>query len=304
MPTLDELPPIESPVHLLIIGNTKTGKSVYTAQAARDGFNVVYIDSDNGRSALDFALANDPAAKKRVHYLGVTRPQRFITAFLRSTSANPMKWNVRTQQVSVKMNPLEQPDDKLWVIDITAIPYTWLISLDSWSSLSYDALEIGSPEQKAELLDRESTNSQGLYGTANTQVSFIANMIQKDPRHWIVQAHGTTYEKYEKPLNQQAGLMKQKDMVLRDIIDVPLSSSRPHGETMGTRFNHIGWLDLDGAGNVEIDFTRRRNRVGGGPPNKKSKIVHLSFKTLVGGVPPELTAGEWFRETTRAEYYG
>lgn len=304
MPTLDQLDPTESPVHLLLVAPSKYGKSVYAAQAAIDGFTVIYIDSDNGRSALDYALAKFPEAKKRVHYLGVTRPQRFLTAFLRSNALKPLIWNTRTQQVSVKLNPLEQPEDKLWIIDLSKVPSSWVISQDSWSALAFDTLEIGSADQKADLLDRESANSQGIYGTANAQVTFISNVIQKDPRHWIVQAHGTTYEKYEKPLNQTAGTMKQKDMVLREMIEVPLSSSRPHGETLGTRFNHIGWLDMDGMGNVEIDFTRKRGRVGGGPPNKKAKITDLSFKALVGGVPAPESGEGWFKEITRAEHYG
>jgi hypothetical protein len=295
MPTIDMIPAVTDPVHLLLIGDTKAGKSTYAAQAAKDGFNVIYIDCDNGLSALRYALGNDVEAQRRVHYFHTSRPVEFIRNFLRSTEKSPLRWNPRLNRVWGKLATGVEPNDPIWVIDITKVPKSWLIVIDSWTAVSADALGIGAADQRAELL--EGTN-QGIYGEANTALTYICNMIQKLPQHVLVQAHGTKFEVYDKPTGVTAGQMKQKDMVLRETIDVPLSSSRPHGQTMASRFNHIGWLGVNRLGETEIDFTRTSTRVGGGPPNRKAKTNDLTFLKLVGGKPEPESADGWFVEKT------
>jgi len=70
-------------------------------------------------------------------------------------------------------------------------------------------------------------------------------------------------------------------MKLIDTYEIPISTSRTAGFDMGKRFNHIGWLGLGPLGVVEIDFTRKPKRVGGGPPNRKEDTKKLSFRQLV-----------------------
>lgn len=301
MATLDELPASEDPVHLLLIADTKAGKSTYAAQAALAGFTMVYFDSDNGKSALMNTLQKDIEAMRRVHYFNIENPKEFWYHFLRSTTKASLRWNSRTHSVWGPTSMLSQPDDKIWTFDITKIPASWILNLDSWTSLASDALDIGTASAKAELLNGV---NQSIYGEANSWVTYIANVLQKIPQHLIVQAHGTKYEIYEKPVNVKAGEAKQKEMILRDTVDVPVSSSRPHGYSMGSRFNHIGWLYVDALGNTEIDFTRKTNRVGGGPPNKKAPSHSLGFDKLVGKVPAKVDQSEyagWHVESTHAE---
>ena len=73
MPHIDELSPGSDPVHLLLIGDSKTGKSSYVADAILAGFNVVYFDSDNGLSALKFRLGSNAEARNRLHYFPVPK---------------------------------------------------------------------------------------------------------------------------------------------------------------------------------------------------------------------------------------
>lgn len=285
MATLDEVPDSQDPVHLLAIGDTKSGKSTYAAEAAIAGFTLIYLDSDNGKSALKYALRNHPEAMKRVHYFNTSRPADFLQALLRSSTAKPMWWNPETdQEVSQFQKPGEK-DSSIWEFNITKVPDSWVLVVDTWTSVAADALGIGSAEQSAKLIDG---TDQQIYGAANAKLTYVCNMIQKLPCHAIVQAHGTKYEVYEKPTGKSTSSMKQGEMILRETIDVPVSSSRPHGQVMATRFNHIGWLGVDHTGQTTIDFRRRPNRVGGGPPNQITTTDKLPFAKLVGTPPPQV----------------
>lgn len=302
MPTIDELPEEADPVHLLLVGDSKSGKSTYAAEAAKAGFTLIYQDSDNGVSAIRHALKDDPEAQKRVNILKTTRPVEFTKMFLRSSTKMPMKWNA-TKNRAWGPNAIGfEPDDKVWIIDSTKVPSNWIYVDDSWTSTAADALGIGDADAKAALLEG---TDQGIYGEANSNLTYITNLLQKVPYHVIVVAHATKYEVYEKPTGVAAGSMKQSAMTLREIIDVPVSSSRPHGQVMGSRFNHIGWLSVDGAGRSIIDFERRPNRVGGGPPNRKAKTSELSFLELAHGVGVEdRDSTGWLIETTHGELKG
>lgn len=293
--TFDSMPATEDPVHLLGIADSKAGKSVYAAQAANDGFNVIYVDSDNGASALRYALK--PEAQKRVFYIPVNRPMTFLSNFLRSTTAKPMLWLPNHDRLYSKLSPGLADDEPVWKFDVTQVPKQWLLVKDSWTALAADALGIGAADQAAALLNG---TDQGIYGEASVNLTYICNMLQKVPFHVYVIAHGTKYEVYDKP-NGSTGVVKQRDMILRETKEVPVSSSRGHGETMVSRFNHIGWFYVTSLGETEIDFTRRPGRVGGGPPNKKAKVQDLPFSKLTHGVPEQVSNDQWWIETTHGE---
>jgi len=297
--TLYDLPPgQDDPIHLLAVADTKMGKSVYSAQAAVDGFGVIYLDCDNGRTAIEFALKGNDAAKKRLRYYPFGRPSAFLQNLFRSTAVAPMRWIPRTNGLWGPMAVGLEEDDVVWEFNIKAIPSSYVLVIDAWTPVAADALGIGDATQSAVLL--EGTDQQ-IYGGANVNLTYIVNMIQKLPCHVIVQAHGTIFERYEKPLNVKGSGMKQGEMILREVKDVPVSSSRAHGESMATRFNHIGWMSVDGAGETTIDFTRKATRVGGGPPNKIAKAKDLPFSKLVSRIPDYVEVEGWFKKTTHKE---
>lgn len=294
MATLDQVEAHSDPIHLLLIADTKVGKSTYAAQAAIDGFTVVYLDADNGISALRNACKGNAEALKRIHYFSTSRPMTFLTNFMRSKEGATFRWLPKQNKLWGKLVTDVSPEDEIWEFDITKIPAEWLFVTDSWTAVAADALGIGSADQKAALLDG---TDQGIYGEANANLTYICNLMQKYPGNLIVQAHGTKFEVYDKP----PGVMnpKQKDMILRETIDVPVSSSRAHGQLMANRFNHIGWMNVTNLGETEIDFTRRPNRVGGGPPNIKKKVQDLPFSKLLPSIPVQpADNGLWYRKHT------
>ncbi len=292
MPFIDSIPQASDPVHLLLVGDTKTGKSTYVAEAAKAGFNVIWVDSDNGLSAIRYVLKDEPAARARIHYFGTNHPVSFLKGFLRSTSAQPMRWNHERDMTWSKLATETSDDAEVWTLDSSKVPKGYILCVDTWTACAGDALGIGSADQAAVLLEG---TSQSIYGEANSNLTFICNMLQKVPYHVIVQAHGTKFEEYEKPLGVLAGKMKQGEMVLRASTDVPVSSSRPHGKEMGSRFNHIGWLTVNALGKTDIDFTRKPTRVGGGPPNKIASTDVLSMIKLTGGLGDQTPNDLWYR---------
>lgn len=301
MTMLDDIPEINDPIHLLLIGDSKTGKSTYVAQAAADGFCVAYFDSDNGISAVRHHLKSNQPARNRIHYWPVSHSSTFLTNLLRSNDKSPFRWIPRTGKLWGPLAVGVEPEDDVWEFNITKLPPSWILTIDGWTSAAADALGIGSADQAAVLLEG---TDQGIYGTASSALTYICNMIQKLPSHVVVQAHGTKYEVYDRPPNTIMRLVKQGDMILRETIDVPVSSSRPHGHVMGGRFNHIGWLSITLAGNTEIDFTRSPRRIGGGPPNIKADITNLPFSKLSRTIPPAVDAPGFFTKTTHKELSG
>lgn len=313
--TNDSAANVAAPVHLLLIGDSKAGKSTYAAEAVIDGFNLIYIDIDNGLVALRDRFKSEPNANEllsRVNYFNPRTPIYFLTTLLRSTAAKPMLW-MPNRNVVYKPNSklAEVPDNEpLWVIMSDMIPPDYILCVDSWTSLASDGLQILRPDQNSRLIENEGQADQSLYGEARIELVYITNMLQRIHCHVIVQAHSTRYEIWEKPKGAGGGQqIKQKDMTLVETIDVPVSSSRAHGLEMASRFNHIGRLEVGGLGVTEIDFTRHRNKVGGGPPNRKSKTKELRFLHLVAASGESLTPGApspnpqpWYQETTVGEF--
>lgn len=303
-PTMEDMPVEWNPVHLLAIADSKVGKSTYAARAAADGMRVLYIDSDNGSVALSHALKDNPEAKKRVHLVKTENPIEFLIGFFRSTPQQPLRWNVTLDRSYSMSNVGQTPDDVLYFFNARALPPELLIVIDSWTSLAGDALGIGAKVKGIDLINIKE-DQQGIYGEAGNRLTLITNYIQKIHCHVMVIAHGTFYERYEKPTGKTQREMKQHEMVLRDVIQVPFSSSRPHGFTMASRFNHVGWLEIDRMENVFIDFRRRPDRVGGGPPNNKFKLTDLPFVKLVnptdGTVVDPGHSDSWFTAMTIGE---
>lgn len=306
MPPLSGIPNNDGPVHLLLVAPSKTGKSTYAAEAAIDGMTLVYIDSDNGLSALRAAItrAKAPEAASRVHYFGTTKPKGFTQLFLKSTVKSPLRWVPSLDKLWSKS--LDLPDDEpVWVIMASEIPAHIVLCIDSWTALAQDALQQLRPDQAAPLTDGV---SQAIYGEAKAGVDYISNMLQQYPGHVLVQAHDMRFEVYDKPTNTTGKDMKQAVMTLVETLEVPISTSGPAGAALGKRFNHIGWLAVNNLGVVEIDFTRKAKRIGGGPPNRKARTSELGFKQLVvesgGAITGDDRVSDWFTELTHGELKG
>jgi hypothetical protein len=297
----------DNPVHLLLIAPSKVGKSTYCAEAARDGFHLIYLDSDNGRSAIHaFAQKNNVThVLDNINYFRLTHPSEFLRNLLNSSTKRPFVWMPNRNvpfATGVTRLPDAKPEEEAWVMAANLIPASAVMVVDSWTSVTQEQLGQLRPDQNQPLLNTE--NKQAVYGEAKNESDFICNVLQAAPYHVIVQAHSTRYEIYEKPAGSTNA--KQKEFKLLETIEVPVATSNPSGLAMAKRFNHIGLLSVQPTSEVMIDFRRYPDKVSGGPPGVKDLTSKLTFKKLVtdakGRMPlPTDDYSKWFIKTTYAE---
>lgn len=317
MPILGKDSKVPSAVHLLLIGDSKAGKSTYMAEAAISGFNLIYIDVDNGLSALVARINKEPESEReailnRINYFAPKNPITFVQHFLKSNENKPLLWLPNRDavppriEVDLRKEAQESPDEPMWIIDSTAIPQDFVLVIDSWTSLASDGLGVLRPDQASELLKGDGADKQGQYGDARIKLVYVSNMLQQVPYHVVVQAHATRYEVMSKPEGSK-NRVKQAEMTIVETLDVPISSSRQHGLDMASRFNHIGRIEANSLGAPEIDFRPALRKVVGGPPNRKAKTRELTFAQIVAesstGANVEVMNRPWYQETTLGEFY-
>lgn len=301
MPVLDASTPelkesLAGPIHLLGIGHTKSGKTDYAVQAAIDGFELLYVDNDNGMATISHALANHPEALKRVHYFSPLDMAGFIESLL---TEPVLRYNVSLREIYTRTKA--KPEHRISEIYPSRIPKNTILVIDSWTTFTYSILKAKAKAEQVDLLDIDKY-SREIYGGAGFKVTQVALSLQAAPFHVYVQAHAGVLERKEKP----PGVVREvteRDMIIRETVAVPLSTSLPHGLTLGKYFNQIGWFEVNQFDKRVLDFTVKKNRVGGGTPNKVGDPrVEFRFSKLFATPTPADQLVKWENEYTFAEY--
>lgn len=284
--------------HLLLMGNTKTGKTRYTIEAVRDGYEAIYIDSDNGLSTIQSALANTPEALQRLHYFSPADVEGFLAELL---TAGAFRYN-ETRRIIY--NPQESaPTDQLCEIFPGRIPQRALLVMDSWTSLTYKALRNQALRRSVDLQDIEKYTRE-IYGGAGFQITQIAQILQAVKFGVIVIAHSASYERKKKPPGRVSDVL-EKDMIIVETLLVPISTSLPHGFTIGKHFDEIANMIVKPTTNArEIDFTISADRISGGTPGTKGDPMTTHRYATLFGKPPAKAENEptWIRYTTVGDF--
>lgn len=281
--------------HMLLVGGTKMGKSDYPVQAAIDGFTVLYFDKDNGLATISTATANHIEARKRIHYFN---PVNFATAVEAFLTQPIFRYNVRTKDVP---NFSDKPDDRIVEIYPAKIPKGVIFVLDSWTSLCLSIMQNKADQNKVSLTDIDKY-SREIYGGSGFLATQLATLLQNVPFHSIVIGHPGIFERKEKPENKTAGMIGEKDMIVRETTEVVISTSLPHGATLGKFFNQIGWLTVNRMNARVLDFRVEQGRMGGGTPNDVGDPrKEYRFSRLFGPVPTYPDESIWMREMTTEE---
>lgn len=300
MTMLSDIPAELDPTHLLMIGQTKMGKSTYAADAVLAGWPMIYIDSDNGISALRRSLKENKEAMGRVMYIGTEKPCEFIEGFLNNIV---FRWNL-TQDREYSSGTGKAGDNILEVRP-GKMPSQMIMSVDSWSAVALDAMEIGAENKKTTLESMSGDNKMSqVYGDAGLRLTTLLAILQRVKFHTIVQAHPQFYERLERPAgSQKAEEIKQKDMIVKETTEIPLSCSKPHGFQMGKFFTDIGWLELNRMDERMLSFKVKKDRISGGTLNREGKIGEMGFaKTFQPNPPKEIDFSSWSRYLTHEEF--
>lgn len=288
-----------APQHLLLIGDTKAGKSDYVAQAAIDGHTVIYVDRDNGLSTLQYRLENNPEALKRVWYFNPDNMLEFMKDFVDS-SIFRYSTKTRASFITKQMDP----DEEIIEIIPSLIPATVVMSIDSVTSLAFNAVTEKAGKLGIDLMESDRYGRE-IYGATGYVMTQLMSKFQNVPFHTIFQAHAVAYERKEKPKGV-VGSINEKDMIIKETKMVPVSTSGPHGATLGKYFNQIGWLSVNRVGARILDFTVRDDRIGGGTPGgigdprKEYSFAKLFGKGVIDA--PVNPDRPWIRTMTGAEF--
>jgi len=301
MPLFDDVPEEQVAKHLLLCGDTKTGKSDYFANAILDGFHGICVDSDNGANTIAQVLGHNRAARRRLIYIKTKNPYHFMRAF---TDSGLMRWNLTQDKLFVGKSSDVPDTDMIVELRRNRIPPGFIFSLDSWSTCAYQAMETGAKAANLDLLD-PNVEKRKAYGAAGAGLTKIAEMFQRAQFHEIIQAHGSRYEVREKSPGNVKDQSKESEMTIKEIITVPVSSSNPHGIIVARHFNEIGWLETNRMGNQVLSFKKKHDRLGGGTKNGEGNPrAEYSFKNLFGEpiAYSDEDVAAFYREFPASEY--
>lgn len=287
-------------IHLLLIGESKTGKTDYVAQAVNDGYTCLYVDADNGFATI--AGAVNPEARDRLFYFAPNNPVEFVTNLL---TMPLFRYNISLRETFNAVNA--KPDHRIAEFYGARMPGNLILALDSWTSFMFSIVDAKAKKMGVDLSDVDKV-SREIYGSTGLAGTALAKKIQRVPFHTIVQGHPVVFERKEKPPGIVRDV-KENDMIIKDTKQVPMSTSIPHGASIPKFFNQVGWLTIERESSQtsvrRIDFSPRYDRVGSGTPTGGLLDPRGKgrFSTLFGK-PPALAEGlrPWLVESSHAEW--
>lgn len=291
----DKIPINTEAKHLLLIGPTKFGKTRYAVEALNAGYELLYIDKDNGLSTL--RKQSNSNALERLHYFSPPSIIEFVENLMMK---EVIRWNNTTNREFQSSGT--DPNDDICEIYPLRMDKGIILCIDTWTSLAWSAMETKAADMKIDLTDVDKWGRE-IYGTSGFRLTRIAKILQVARCHEIIMAHSTSYEVKDKPPGVM-GEIKEKDMILKSVVEIPMSSSNPHGYTIGQYFNEIGWLVLDNFGARRIDFTLKKGRLGAGTPNAILDPLTAGSWASLWGNPPErnIDAKPWIEYFKASEF--
>lgn len=279
-------------IKLLLMGFSKSGKTHWTLEAARAGFNLVYLDGDVARQTL----AQFPdEIKKRVYYfpIGDTLQTARMCQLVDKMLTTPhYLWNDTKAKSFTGTDSLE--DSAVWELKLSLLTPRDILVIDSWTTLSTSAIRYYALQNGYDLNTFDELNSrqkQQLYQGAGGRLTHICLALKAAPCHVVVIAHPDEYEHRSRPSGAKAGEVKEKDHVIEYTKQIPKSCSKPHGATMAMHFSDV--LEIAPTGFKDgryVDGRPDPSKSTGGRFNQRKDSDEYSFVNLVrkiGGLIPD-----------------
>lgn len=290
----DQLDKEKQFVKLLLIGDSKSGKSHYSFEALKANFNLMYLDGDVGKQTLA-SMDLTPEEKHQAYIFAVNdKPDKGVLATFFAESFNCVKmrkallWDEGAQAILGRT--AEIPDRELWEFDLSKMTTRDVLVIDSWTGMAWSAALDYANATGLDLADMSQAD-QSFYGSVGNRLNKFLQVLQGLPCHVIVQAHGEVYEQLRKPKGGTLKDIKQKDMVIINTKRIPKSISKPHGNTMGKFFTDIVWITPVRDGTRKIDSRPPSPddlAIVGGKWNAIGDSQKYSFAALVEKVGGEL----------------
>lgn len=316
MPSADQITDDLDPIKLLLLGDSKAGKTHYLLDAANAGFHVFVADGDiAARTLRKMVKAGElsQAAAKRIKYLkiadyvnekGAMVPfmAEFFVAF---TTSGMFLWNdTLGRPFDPKTYLHGEGGHVVWEIYPSRMGPETLLLLDSWTALIQSVLQWKADALGEDLGEIEKVSRDMYAGSGHKATQFL-QLLRATRCHLGVIGHPREYVKLEKPKGK-VGSIQEKDMKIEWTKMIPVSTSNPHAMTMAKNFTDVAWIQVTPTGNREIDMRASDAKVIGGSLNIKGSTSEYNFKKLVelsgGTVDPNSTIDHWFTEYPAGEY--
>lgn len=310
---------------LLLIGDTKAGKTDWAMRVAEAGFNVLYLDGDVAlQTILDRKRGLSPAALSRVNYINcsdyVDAKGNYVPFmakfFVEFSTSGVLTWNdtkgrlfdratyERVIDESDPENPKVVGGDVIWQIRPAAIGPDTVLIMDSWTTLVTSIQQWKAADLGIDLLDIEKLERDMYTGTGHKATQFL-QLMRALRCHLIVIGHPREYQKRSPPAGSK-GQVAERDLKLDWSRMVPMSTSNPHALTMGKNFSDIGWIDVSAMGTRTIDFKASNERVIGGHLNDKKNVDEFSCAQLIeqigGQIPSSGDTSSWLTRYGPGEF--
>ena len=288
----------------LIIGDGKVGKTDWAARAVEAGLNVLMLDGDVAQQTVA-GLTKDPLnplTKAQVNQIFCLSVHDRITANGRGhemtrnvadffSSRGKFLWNDSKNRQYSRASDGDPTDDTIWEINPTKLDDSWVLLLDSWTSLTQSSMQWAADELKldlGEILSDERGKMRDVYQMAGEKLTQYLVILRSMPCHVIVTAHPCEFTKLEKPTNVSVGQAKERDMVIKWTKMVPKSVTNNHSMTMAGYFTDLIWFGVDGMGRYKADYRASNDRISGshmkiheesrGAGSFKNLLEHLGGK--------------------------
>lgn len=287
MPRVNEAPAESKLVKLLLMGYSKAGKTHYAAEAAKGGFNLLWLDGDIAMTTL---AAMDKKIQERICLLDCRDGMdisRFCTLFKNMCEARGgFLWNDTDGRMVWDSDDITTI--AVWEIFFTKLtPYDILV-IDSWQALTRSTMRYFALNSGYDLCDMDREDNRNLYGNSGLRATWFLNMIRALNCHVIVTAIPEMYEKLRRPPGI-IGAIKEKHMILEWTKEIPKSTSKNHGLTVAQFFTDILWIEPSLDGGRYIDGRPDISKEVGGRFTERKKSHEYSFPRLVelvGGIVP------------------
>jgi adenosyl cobinamide kinase/adenosyl cobinamide phosphate guanylyltransferase len=286
---MSETKPDKKLIKLLLIGDGKSGKTRYAAEAAEQGFNVLYMDGDVGTPTLTQVSMD---AQRRIYLLPMhdkidmgQRDHTFADSLYTFFSQAKFNWNDDDCRVAKRGD-----DDKnKWQILPAKMDQNCVLVIDSWTSYIESLMLKVAIECSVDLPTATQPQMRPVYAGAGARATALLQVIRAVPCHVIVIAHSDEYQHKVAPEGRRAGDVKETEMEIAWTKMIPKSTSKPHGLLLPKYFTDVAWLGLKPSGKRELRFKPDPDRVGGGHFQQDKPVEEYSFLNLVreiGGADP------------------
>lgn len=231
----------EQPQSILVYGASKVGKTRLVSQLVKDGYYLLWIDTERGIQTLRSLLT--PEELRRIIYLQILdttdKPTAVATVGRFFAARSPINICYEHGEVSCGHPACKQPDG-YYRHDPAMLTTRWVVVLDSLTQVSLSALSHATAEKQKLLLTQAAKADWDEYAYQGALLSKILSHLQIANYHRVVISHDEVIEQADgtELLYPTCGTRKFSRNVAKyfDHIVYLFRKNRQHGGTSSTGY--------------------------------------------------------------------